>query len=342
MTDSWLWWRISLHGTMMGSYLCMFLAEMKVVALLVSRRGTKCCRVNSSGSPKAEGSSSPALSVTAIVPTTSNLVPAGVDQSFLFSMNTSAHACAHTCTHTHTHAHTRMHAHTHTRTHTPARGVVVRSVVRAWRRAWETVICPPTWTYSTSRWRSSKITSPKSDLWGGKFKGQISIGFIVQKSNHKSSWAIAMVTQYWTRSVAALSSMFWRYWKLSREKTLVKWWKMICAEKTIVDCSLVPPTDATPPKFVEKTFVSSHKTSKFVKVFSLKSFPLYGIHVSTGENLFMNEWMYRSTNPFFFLILHGFVFYLLDKLHELFDGKIQCEAWDFSCIILFTCTKFNL
>ena len=62
---------------MMGSYLCMFLAEMKVVALLVSRRGTKCCRVNSSGSPKAEGSSSPALSVTAIVPTTSNLVPAG-------------------------------------------------------------------------------------------------------------------------------------------------------------------------------------------------------------------------------------------------------------------------
>ena len=96
---------------MMGSYLCMFLAEMKVVALLVSRRGTKCCRVNSSGSPKAEGSSSPALSVTAIVPTTSNLVPAGgrVDQSFLFSMNTSAHACAHTCTHTHT----RTHAHTH-------------------------------------------------------------------------------------------------------------------------------------------------------------------------------------------------------------------------------------
>ena len=75
---------------------------------------------------------------------------------------------------------------------------------------------------------------------------------------------------------------------------------MICAEKTIVDCLLVPPTDTTPPKFAEKTLVSSHKTLKFAKVFSLKSFPLYGIHVSTGENLFMNELMYRSMNPFLF------------------------------------------
>ena len=56
-------------------YLCLFLAEMKVVALLVSRRGTKCCCVNSSGSPRANGSSSPAPSVNIIVPTTSNLVP---------------------------------------------------------------------------------------------------------------------------------------------------------------------------------------------------------------------------------------------------------------------------
>ena len=29
--------------------------------------------------------------------------------------------------------------------------------------------------------------------------------------------------------------------------------------------------------FAEKTFAYSHKTAKFVKVFSLKSFPLYGI-----------------------------------------------------------------
>ena len=33
------------------------------------------------------------------------------------------------------------------------------------------------------------------------------------------------------------------------------------------------PKDGTPPNFAEK----SHKTAKFVKVFSLKSFPLYGI-----------------------------------------------------------------
>ena len=37
------------------------------------------------------------------------------------------------------------------------------------------------------------------------------------------------------------------------------------------------PKDATPPNFAEKTFVNSHKTAKFVKVFSLEHFPLYGI-----------------------------------------------------------------
>ena len=30
-----------------------------------------------------------------------------------------------------------------------------------------------------------------------------------------------------------------------------------------------------PPNFMEKTFVNSHKTLKFAKVFSLESFPLY-------------------------------------------------------------------
>ena len=37
------------------------------------------------------------------------------------------------------------------------------------------------------------------------------------------------------------------------------------------------PKDATPQNFVEKTCVNSHKTTKFVKVFSLKSFPLYSM-----------------------------------------------------------------
>ena len=36
------------------------------------------------------------------------------------------------------------------------------------------------------------------------------------------------------------------------------------------------PKDATPPNFAEKTFANRHKTAKFAKVFSLKSFPLYG------------------------------------------------------------------
>jgi len=42
------------------------------------------------------------------------------------------------------------------------------------------------------------------------------------------------------------------------------------------------PKDAKPPNFMEKTFADSHKTAKFVKVFSLESFPLYGI-LSAGQ-----------------------------------------------------------
>ena len=37
------------------------------------------------------------------------------------------------------------------------------------------------------------------------------------------------------------------------------------------------PKDTTPPIFVDKTFANSDKTAKFTKVFSLESFPLYGI-----------------------------------------------------------------
>ena len=56
-------------------YLCMFRAAMKEAVPLVSRSGTKCFRTNSSGSLRAEGSSSPVLSAIVIVPTTSSLVP---------------------------------------------------------------------------------------------------------------------------------------------------------------------------------------------------------------------------------------------------------------------------
>ena len=56
----------------------------------------------------------------------------------------------------------------------------------------------------------------------------------------------------------------------------MNWWKKIFADKTFADCPLVPPKDATPPNFTEKTFTNSHKTVKFAKVFSLESFTLYG------------------------------------------------------------------
>ena len=39
------------------------------------------------------------------------------------------------------------------------------------------------------------------------------------------------------------------------------------------------PKDATPQNFAEKTFTNSHKTTKFAKVFSLESFPLYGTYL---------------------------------------------------------------
>ena len=38
-----------------------------------------------------------------------------------------------------------------------------------------------------------------------------------------------------------------------------------------------------PPNFVEKTFANSHKTTKFTKVFSLESFPLYSMKLKTWE-----------------------------------------------------------
>ena len=57
----------------------------------------------------------------------------------------------------------------------------------------------------------------------------------------------------------------------------------IFAEKTFADCSFVLPKDATPPNFTEKIFVDSHKTSKFAKVFCLKSFLLCGYQTSSDN-----------------------------------------------------------
>ena len=49
-----------------------------------------------------------------------------------------------------------------------------------------------------------------------------------------------------------------------------------------------PANDATPPNFVEETFVNSHKTLKFVKVSFLKCFPLYRNLVS--QLYFLHFW----------------------------------------------------
>jgi len=40
------------------------------------------------------------------------------------------------------------------------------------------------------------------------------------------------------------------------------------------------PKDTMAQNFEAKTFTNSHKTAKFAKVFSLKSFPLYSITLS--------------------------------------------------------------
>ena len=50
----------------------------------------------------------------------------------------------------------------------------------------------------------------------------------------------------------------------------------IFAEKTHGLLAFATPKDVTPPNFAEKTFANSHKNTKFVKVFFLESFLLYG------------------------------------------------------------------
>ena len=62
--------------------------------------------------------------------------------------------------------------------------------------------------------------------------------------------------------------------------------------------------DGTPQNFTEKTFMNSHKTSKFTKVFSLESFWLLGLHVLTHVILLVS--LKRSHQTFFnFLVREG-------------------------------------
>ena len=86
--------------------------------------------------------------------------------------------------------------------------------------------------------------------------------------------------------------------KLSREKTFTRFGRnkifteKTFVEKTFTDCSLVSlPKDAIPPNFAEKTFTNSCKTSKFAKVFSLGSFPLYGSSYTKLNNIIHSIWL---------------------------------------------------
>ena len=63
-----------------------------------------------------------------------------------------------------------------------------------------------------------------------------------------------------------------------------------CLEKTFTSCLLVPLKDATPLNFTEKTSANSHKTSKFAQVFSLESFPLYGMCFLSFSPKTKNGW----------------------------------------------------
>ena len=69
--------------------------------------------------------------------------------------------------------------------------------------------------------------------------------------------------------------------KLSQEKTSRMGGKkqQLFTEKTFADSSLVLPKDTMALNFAEETFENSHKTSRFMKVLPLESFPLHG---STG------------------------------------------------------------
>ena len=54
------------------------------------------------------------------------------------------------------------------------------------------------------------------------------------------------------------------------------------------------PKDATLPNFTEKTVANSHKTTKFAKVFSLESFPLYGNpYPNRGTEVNRNMWLLK-------------------------------------------------
>ena len=51
-----------------------------------------------------------------------------------------------------------------------------------------------------------------------------------------------------------------------------------------------------PPNFVEKNFTNSHKTLKFTKVFSLKSFPLYGMCLTMHDYCIHEQLLHANSH----------------------------------------------
>ena len=116
--------------------------------------------------------------------------------------------------------------------------------------------------------------------------------------------------------------------KLSREKTLVNWWKSeICGEDFRGLFGVTSNVWVWPSIFTEKTFMDRPKTLKFAKVFSLESFPLYGICYMSNQN---TRWpsklllISHCSHPCMFQLLyytmdsgctfHTHTYYLLDSV----------------------------
>ena len=95
----------------------------------------------------------------------------------------------------------------------------------------------------------------------------------------------------------------------------------IFAEKTFTDCSLLLHQRMPHPQILhEKTVANSHKTVKFPKVFSLGSFPLYGMqplgHVNTLRNLIGQMWLTS---------LYSRVVYILEWRHPY--SSVSCTEY---------------
>jgi len=63
-------------------------------------------------------------------------------------------------------------------------------------------------------------------------------------------------------------------------------------QKTFTDCSLLPCQRTPRPKFSRRKLRKRHKTVKFMKGFSLKSFPLYSI--TTLDIKYCNIMLYQN------------------------------------------------